>query len=85
MNFPLNVSPKEMGDHTRQRKQSTITAGIERKTSGFDRPLPYQLGNEARREEVVDDYGENCGNMNVKGTNECCAASTEDPNDGSEN
>ena len=30
MNFPLGVSPsKEMGDRTRQRKQSSISTGIE--------------------------------------------------------
>ena len=35
--------------------------------------------------QVVGDCGGNCGNVNVKGTIECCAASTNDTNDRSEN
>ena len=31
----------------------------------------------------MGDYGGNCGNVNVKGTYECCVASTMDTNDGS--
>ena len=38
----------------------------------------------ARREQDVGNYGGNCGNVNVKGTNECCAAGTKDTNNGSE-
>ena len=75
MNFPLNVSPsKEMGDRTRQRKKFTTSAGIEPMISGDDRPLLYRLSYEARREQV--DCGGNCANVNMKGTNECYAAST---------
>ena len=33
----------------------------------------------------MGDYGDNCSNVNVKGTNECCAASSNDTNDGSDN
>ena len=33
----------------------------------------------------MGDYGGNCSNVNVKGTNECCAASTMDTNDRFEN
>ena len=33
----------------------------------------------------MGDYGGNCSNVNVKGTNECCAASTKGTNGGSEN
>ena len=44
LNFPLSVSPsKEMEDHTRQRKESPTSAGIEPRTSGFDRPLRNSL------------------------------------------
>ena len=32
----------------------------------------------------MGDYGGNCGNVNVKGTNGCCAASTKDINDETE-
>ena len=53
--------------------------------SGFYRLLLYRLTYVARREQVVGDYGGNCSNVNVKGTNECCAAGTKDTNDGSEN
>ena len=42
---------------------------IEPTTSGFDRPLLYGLSYEA-----------NGSNLNVKGTNECCPASTKDTN-----
>ena len=31
----------------------------------------------------MDDHGGHCGNVNVKGTNECCTASTKGTNDGS--
>ena len=68
MNFPLNVSPsKEMGDRRGQRKKFPTSAGIEPTISGFDRPLLYRLSYEARWEQVVDDYGGNCGNVNMKG------------------
>ena len=73
-----------MGDRTRQRKKSPTSAGIEPKTSGFDRPLLYRQSYEARQEHVVSDYSGNCGNVNVKGTNECCASSTKDTHGGSE-
>ena len=33
----------------------------------------------------MGDYGGNCGDVNMKGTNECCAADTNDKNDGSQN
>ena len=52
---------------------------------GFHRSLLYRLSYEARREQVVGDYGGNCSNVNVKGTNERRASSTKDTNDGSEN
>ena len=45
------------------KKKSPTSAGIERKTSGFDRPLLYRLSYEGRREQF--------GGVNVKGTNEC--------------
>ena len=54
---------------------------IEPTMLGFDELLLYQLRNEARREQVVGDYGANCGKVNVEGTNKCCAASTKDAND----
>ena len=44
----------------------------------------YQLNYEARWEQVVGDCDGNCNNVNVKGTNECCAASTLNTSDGSE-
>ena len=44
-----------------------------------------RLSYEVRREQVLGDFGGNCGNVNVKGTNKCCAASIEDTNHGSEN
>ena len=70
MNFPLSLSPrKEMGGNTGQRKKSLTSAGIEPTTSVFDRPLHYRLSCEARLEQVVDDYGGNCDNVNVKGIN----------------
>ena len=52
---------------------------------GFDRPFQNRLTYKAREEQVAGDYGGNCGNVNAKGTNECCASSTKDANDGSEN
>ena len=77
INFPLTVSPgKEMGHLTRQRKKSPTSARIERTNFGFDRPLLYRLSYEARRDQVVCNYGGNWGNVNVNGTKECCAAST---------
>ena len=48
---------------------SLTSAGIEPTTSGFDRPLLYQLSYKGRWEQVVGDYGGNCGNVNVKATN----------------
>ena len=37
LNFPLSVSAsKEMGDHTRQKKESPTSAGIEPTTFGLD-------------------------------------------------
>ena len=33
----------------------------------------------------MGDYGGICGDVNMKGTNECCAADTNDKNDGSQN
>ena len=70
MNFLLSVSPsKEMGARTRQRKKISDLIG-------FDRPLLYRLSYEASREQVVSDNGGNCGNVNMKGTNECCTSST---------
>ena len=69
MEFPLSVSPgKEMGDHTRQRKNSPNSAEIEHTTSRFEHLLLYRLSCEARREQVTGDYRCNCGNVNVKGT-----------------
>ena len=56
-----------------------------RPTDFSDRPLLYRVSYESRREQVVGDCGSNCGNVNVKGTNEFCSASTKDTNDGSEN
>ena len=42
MNFPLSVSSgKEIEDHTCQGKKYLISAGLEPKTTGFDRPLLY--------------------------------------------
>ena len=78
----LNVSPsKKMGDPTRQRKKSPTSAGVEPTTSGFDRPLLYRLRYDARRGQVDGGYHGNCGNVNVNGTNEYCAASTKETND----
>ena len=37
---------------------------------------------EARRDQFMGDFGGNCGNVNVKGINRCCSASTKDTNDG---
>ena len=66
MNFPLSVSPsKEMGDHTRKSKTFPTSVGLEQTTSRFDRPLFYRLSYEARMEQAVDDYGDNCGNVNA--------------------
>ena len=46
-------------------------------TTVFDHPLLCQLCPKARWEQVVGDYGGySCGNVNVKGTNECYATST---------
>ena len=37
MNFPVSISPsKKMGDHTRQRKKSLTSVGIEPLASRFD-------------------------------------------------
>ena len=87
MNFPLGVSPsKEMGDRSQKvKKKSPTSVGIEHTISVFDRPLLYRLSYETSRVQVVDDYGGNCGNVNVQGTNECCAAKTKDTNDRSQN
>ena len=64
MNFSLSISPsKEMGDRTKTK------VGIEPTPSRFHRPLLFRLSYEARREQVVGDYGVNCSNVNVKGTN----------------
>ena len=63
----------------RQRKNSPTSVGIEPKTSRFDCLLLYRYTNGQSNQiggQVVVDYGEN-----VKGTNECCAASTKDTND----
>ena len=38
--------------------------------------LLNRLNYEARREKVVGDYGGECGNVHVRGTNEYCAANT---------
>ena len=43
------------------------------------------LSCEARREQVVGDYGSNYGNVNVKSANKCCAACTKDTNEWLEN
>ena len=56
----ISVIPsKEIVDSTRHRKKCLILAGIEPKTSGFDRPVLYRLSYEARRRQVVSDYGDN--------------------------
>ena len=47
------------------------------KTRDHSHSQLYRLSHEARREQVVGDNDSNCGNMNVKSTNECCAASTQ--------
>ena len=70
-----------MEDHTCQEKKSLTSAGLEPKTSGFDRPLLYRLNYEARREQVVGDNGGNCGNVNTM--NVVPGASTKDTNNGS--
>ena len=58
---------------TRHKKTSPASAGIVPSVA-----LPSEL--------VVCEYGgTGCDNVIVKGTNECCAASTKDTNDGSEN
>ena len=44
-----------------------------------------RLSYKAGREQLAIDNGGKCGNVNVKGTNEYCAANTKDTNDGSEN
>ena len=54
-----------MGDHTRQRKESPTSAGIETTTSRCDRLLLYRLSDDARREQEVCDYGGISGNVNV--------------------
>ena len=51
--------------------ESKTSMGIKPTTSGLDQPL---LCHEARRKRVVRDKDGSCGNENVKGTNECCAA-----------
>ena len=65
----------------RGKEKNLTSAGIETTTSGFDRPLLNRLSYEARWEQVgggggTGDYDGNCGNVNVKGTNGCCAAGT---------
>ena len=58
-----------MWDCTRQRKTSPTLAEIKPMTSGFYRSSLYRLSYKARREKVMGDYGGNCSNVNVKGTN----------------
>ena len=53
---------------TQAKKKSLTSARIEPTTSRFDQPLLYQLSYEARWEQVVADYGGNCGNVNLKVT-----------------
>ena len=84
--FLLSISPStKMGDRTRQKKSMTLLDKNGTHDSGFDRPFQYRLTYNAREEHVVRDNGGNCGNVNAKGTNACCASSTKDTNDGSEN
>ena len=72
MKFPLSVSPsKENGRAHEAKEKYTTSVGIEPTTSVFDRRLLNRLSYETSREQVVGDYGGNCGNVNVKGTNEC--------------
>ena len=73
MKFPLKVSPRKMEDYTTQRKKSSTRSAIEPTTYEFDRPLLHRMSYEARKEQVVGDYGVNCGSRNLQATNECCA------------
>ena len=84
--FLLSVNPsKKMRDRKSQRKNlSPRRELIEPTTTWFNYPLLYRLSYEEKWEQVVGDYVGNCSNVNVKGTNECCAASNKDTNDGSE-
>ena len=67
MNIVLSVSlSKEIAGHKRQRNVSSTPSGIKSTISGFDRPLLYRLSYEARREEVVGDYGSNCDHVDVR-------------------
>ena len=71
---PMNFVKGNGKSHETNKKEKIPTsAEIEPTTvgSGFDRPLPYRLSYEANREQVVGDVGGNCGNVNVKDTNEC--------------
>ena len=43
MNNPLGVSPRDTGNHTRQRKNILTSVGIEPKTVGLDLPSLCRL------------------------------------------
>ena len=62
--FSPSISPrKEMGDHMRKRKN--LQPRLESNPRPRDLIVPYstasRLSYEARREQVVGDYGGNCG------------------------
>ena len=70
--LPSVIPSKDMEDHTRERSKSSTT-------SGFDCPLLFRLCFE---NELIADNGGNCSKVNVKGTEECCATSTKNTDDG---
>lgn len=63
-----------------------LSEHVEATTSGsITVALPTELRDQTGASRGYSNYGGNCGNVNVKSTNECFAASTEDRDDASEN
>ena len=82
-NFPLSVRPsKENARLQEAKKKSPTAAGIEPALSGFSVIVrcstEWATRADGSKSWVIN--GGNCGNVNMKGTNECCATSTKDTN-----
>ena len=85
MNSLLSIGPsKEMEDDKRQRKKLSDLGGNRIHDLRIWTDLIVRCSTELRGHTGAS-RGRLCGNLNVKGTNECCAASTKDTNDGLEN
>ena len=74
MVFLLRVSPsKEMGDGMKQRKKSLTSEGIERPDLIVHCSTDLTRRPDGSKSWVIM-VTSNCSNVNMKNTNECCAA-----------